>query len=143
MGTWQPLDGSDPTGILVTSGCLLQPLKCGCSHSKRPKVTGSKRKINPPSCPSLLWEACQTLSDGWRLQNPLQTMTPVIPPSLPLRASRRKLFFCFSDQGKLRHRDEGSGESGGRALGKQSTGNDALPSSSPGPQPCPHKIKKP
>lgn len=111
MGTWQPLDGSDPTGILVTSGCLLQPLKCGCSHSKRLKVTGSKRKINPPSCPSLLWEARQTLSDGWRLQNPLQTMTPVIPPSLPLRASRRKLFFCFSDQGKLRHRDEGSGES--------------------------------
>ena len=41
---WQPLDGSDPTGILVTSGCLLLPLNCGCSNSKRPKVTGSKRK---------------------------------------------------------------------------------------------------
>lgn len=42
--TWQPLDGSDPAGILVTSGCLLLPLNCGCSNSKRLKVTGSKRR---------------------------------------------------------------------------------------------------
>lgn len=41
---WQPLDGSDPTGILVTSGCLLLPLNCVCSNSKRLKVTRSKRK---------------------------------------------------------------------------------------------------
>lgn len=33
--TWQPLDGSDPTGILVTSACLLLPLNRGCSNSKR------------------------------------------------------------------------------------------------------------
>lgn len=41
---WQPLDGSDPTGILATRGCLLQPLNCRCSQSKRPKMIGSKRK---------------------------------------------------------------------------------------------------
>ena len=41
---WQPLDGSDPTGILATRGCLFQPLNWGCSQSKRPKVIGSKRK---------------------------------------------------------------------------------------------------
>lgn len=41
---WQPLDGSDPTGILATRSCLLQPLNWGCSQSKRPKVIGSKRK---------------------------------------------------------------------------------------------------
>lgn len=46
--TWQPLDGSDPTGILVTNGCLLLPLYCGCSNSKRPKVTGSKREVEFP-----------------------------------------------------------------------------------------------
>lgn len=42
--TWQPLDGSDPIGILVTHGFLPRPLNCGCSHSKRLKATGSKRQ---------------------------------------------------------------------------------------------------
>lgn len=41
---WQPLDGSDPTGILDTVGCLLQPLNWGCSQSKGQRQTGSKRK---------------------------------------------------------------------------------------------------
>lgn len=42
--TWQSLDGSDSTGILVTGGCLLLPLNCGCSNSKRLKVIESERR---------------------------------------------------------------------------------------------------
>lgn len=49
--TWQPLDGSDPKGIPVTNGGLLLPLSCGCSNSKRSKVTGSKG--DSLSCPFL------------------------------------------------------------------------------------------
>lgn len=46
--TWQPLDGSDPTGILVTSNCLLPPLSCGCSNSKRPEIDWKRKgKENP------------------------------------------------------------------------------------------------
>lgn len=43
--TGQPLDGSDPTGILVTSGCLLWPPNCGCSHSQR-----QKKSLFPALC---------------------------------------------------------------------------------------------
>lgn len=51
--TWQPLDGFDPIGILIMGGCLLLPLNCRRSNSKRLKVTRNKKKRNL-FCPLLL-----------------------------------------------------------------------------------------
>lgn len=66
--TWQPSDGSDPKGILVTNGCLLLPLYCGCSNSKRPKVTGSKREGEFPFLPFTISVRMWTLDNVvWRV----------------------------------------------------------------------------
>lgn len=66
--TWQPLDGSDPKGILVTNGCPLLPLYCGCSNSKRPKVTGSKREGESPFLPFTVFMRMWTFDNkSWRV----------------------------------------------------------------------------
>lgn len=94
--TWQPLDGSDSTGILVTSGCLLLPLNCGCSNSKRPEVTGSKRKKKILF--SVLCCFHETVELLVKVLKPFQTSDPYDPMKpFPTIFKTKSLFlFCRS-----------------------------------------------